>query len=196
MSPKEQFIAVVANDTLCTADAIVLLEGDGLARVSYAVALYREGWAPLVVISGGLDNPPHSISASLMKREVVAQGVPEECIVLEEESKNTREQAVALATQCAERGWKRLLIVASHYHQYRAFLTFLKALEEHSLDRSVELISTPARDLPWFKEDEQGARIDLLEQEFERIELYGKKGDVSSYEEGLRYLRWKELSHD
>jgi len=33
MTPKDQFICLVANDPLVKADAIVILEGDGMNRI-------------------------------------------------------------------------------------------------------------------------------------------------------------------
>ncbi len=192
MTPREQFIAVISNDTLKKADAIVILEGDGLARIPEAARLYKEGWAPLVVISGGIKNPPHSITASEMLPAVVAAGVPASAVVLEEKSQHTRDQAVELAALCQARGWSRLIIVASHYHQYRAYLTLLKGLIEAGLERTVQLINAPARSLPWFAQDAQGKRIDLLAGEFERLELYAPKGHLATFEDAILYQEWKE----
>jgi uncharacterized SAM-binding protein YcdF (DUF218 family) len=192
MTPREQYLAMIANDTLKKADAIVILEGDGFARIPEGVRLYKEGWAPVVVISGGVNNPPHSTTASEMMPEVVKLGVPQSAILLEEKSQHTRDQAVYLSAICKERGWTRMIMVASHYHQYRAYLTLFKGLQEAGLDRAVELINAPARDLPWFAHETQGRRIDLLQGEFERIERYAPQGHLASYEDVLAYQEWKE----
>jgi uncharacterized SAM-binding protein YcdF (DUF218 family) len=191
MSPKEQFVCMLPNDPLEKADAIALLEGDNLDRIPEAARLFKEGFAPLIVITGGFrGDPAHSTPASEMKPEMVSAGVPEKSIVLEESSQNTREQAVEVMKLAQEKAWKKLIIVASHYHQYRAFLTFLKAMREAELD--LVLMNAPVRDLPWFKDDTQGKRVDLLAKEFERIAEYQKKGHVASYEDGIEYLQWKE----
>ena len=191
MTSKEQFICMLPNDPLEKADAIVVLEGDNLNRIPEAARLFTAGLAPLVVITGGFrGGPAHSIPASEMKLTLVAAGVPEGSIFLEERSQNTREQALEVMKLAKDKGWKSIIIVASHYHQYRAFLTFLKEMREAELE--LVLINAPARDLPWFANELQGRRIDLLEGEFERIAEYQKKGHVASFEEGVEYLEWKE----
>jgi hypothetical protein len=194
MTPREQFICVISNDTLKVSDAIIILEGDHLNRIPECGRLYREGWAPLVVISGGLDMPPHSIPASQMLDPLVRAGVPQNAIILESKSQNTRDQAVELAALCAERAWRRIIITVSHYHQYRAYLTMLRGLEEKGLEQTVELINAPARQLPWFVEREikQDPRIDLLNQEFQKIDEYCVKGHLASFEDALKYQAWKE----
>ena len=194
MSPKEQYLCVIANDILKKADAIIILEGDGVSRVAQGAKLYKEGWAPLVVISGGLARSEynHSIPAAEMKPVLLEAGVPEDAIVLEEISWHTRGQAEEVVKMTQARGWKRILIVASHYHQYRAYLTFFKVIQEMGLERKLELINAPARQLPWFTKDEQGRRIDLLAAEFDRIDLYREKGHIASYEDAITYQEWKE----
>src|SRR5687768_4367052 len=97
MTPRERYLCLIADDTLRHADAVVILEGDGVERIPEGARLYREGWAPLVVISGGLDKPPHSIPASAMRAPLMAAGVPHRAILLEEQSRHTREQAVEIA---------------------------------------------------------------------------------------------------
>jgi uncharacterized SAM-binding protein YcdF (DUF218 family) len=190
MTPEQQFFCVIANDPLKESDAIIILEGDGLMRITEGARLYKEGWAPLVVISGGISNPPHSIPAKEMLPHLIEAGVPKDAIILEEQSMHTRDQGVEIMKLAKEKNWQSIIIVASHYHQYRAYLTFLKALEESGL--IICIINAPARDLPWFQNDEQGRRIDLLDTEMKRIELYRSNGHIASYEDSLKYQEWKE----
>jgi uncharacterized SAM-binding protein YcdF (DUF218 family) len=189
ISERETFFALVSNDPLKKADAIVILEGDGLERIEEGVRLFKDGWAPLIVISGGLAKPPHSIPATQMLPHVLARNVPAYSVVLEEKSLNTREQAVEIMTLAAARGWKRIIITVSHYHQYRAYLTLLKAMQQRGM--LLEMINAPARQLPWFTPGEDGTRADLLQDEFDRIERYGSKGHVATYAEAIAYLQWK-----
>lgn len=190
MTPEQQFFCVIANDILKKSDAIIILEGDGLSRISEGVRLYKEGWAPLVVISGGVEKPPHSIPAKEMMPHLIAAGVPESSILLEEKSMHTRDQGIEIMKLAKEKNWKSIIIVASHYHQYRAYLTILKTLQESGL--TLRLINSPARDLLWFQHDEQGRRIDLLDAEMKRIALYTPNGHIASYEDALKYQEWKE----
>jgi uncharacterized SAM-binding protein YcdF (DUF218 family) len=192
LSIREKFIVLVSNDTLKKSDAIIILEGDGLNRLSHGAFLFKEHWAPTVVISGGINKPPHSLPAKEMLPELLKFGVAEGSILLEEKSMNTREQAVEIIKLAKDKKWQSIIIVASHYHQYRAYLTFLKGMEEVGL--KISIINSPARDLKWFKGDESagGKRADILEKEFEKIEEYSLKGHIASFEDAVEYQKWKE----
>ena len=89
-----------------------------------------------------------------------------------------------------ERGWKKLILVASHEHQYRAYLTFLReVLDTHS---GITLYNAPVRNLPWFEDKGWGQRIDRLEAEILRIEKYSQLGHLATAQEVIAYQQWKE----
>lgn len=187
----EQFIALVDNDTLKPADAIVLLEGDGFARVAASVRLLRAGLAPQILVSGGLDAPGNGCHPAARLREALMDaGVGEDEILLEDRSLHTRHQAVEVMRIARERGWRGLILVASHYHQYRAYLSFLKGMREAGLE--LVIMNAPVRDLPWFEDSGWGRRLDLLEDEFRKIEVYGALGHLATFQEAIEYQRWKE----
>jgi hypothetical protein len=83
-----------------------------------------------------------------------------------------------------------MILVASHYHQYRAFLTFLKVMGD--LHMEVVLSNAPARYVPWFVDHGWGTRFDLLDGEFEKIRHYQTLAHIATFEEAIEYLRWKE----
>jgi len=191
MNPREEFISLVSNEPLQYADTIVLLEGDGLFRVPHAVNLYKNGWAPRILFSGGIDDKANgSFPKTEVGPELKKLGVKEEDIIFEDKSQHTRDQAVIVMNIAREMEWGKIILVASHYHQYRAFLTFLKVQKEKSF--SVRIINSPARDMPWFEKNVWGVRRDLLRSEFEKIEKFQKCGNVASFEEAIEYQRWKE----
>lgn len=192
MTPREQFLCLLPNTPLEKTDAIVVLEGDGLVRVDEAAHLYKQGWAPVVVLSGGYEKQPnYAVPARNMLPALIERGVPRDVIVLEEVSQHTHDQAVECMKLVKKRGWKKIILVASYYHQYRAFLTFLYAMRESNL--SLHLINAPVRDIAWWQHDGRGVRIENLAVELDKIEEYRKRwGHVASYEEGIQYLQWKE----
>lgn len=191
MTIREQFIALMNNDRIVKADAIIVLEGDGYYRVDKAAGLWKEQWAPVVAISGGSNNPSYgSYPAALMKKHLRRAGVLSSRILLDEKSQNTKEQAEEMMVWAEKKGWKRIILVASHYHQYRVFLTFLKAMRERRM--KLILMNAPARGLSWFKKNPWGRRIDLLSSEFQKIARYGRNGDIASFLEGIEYMKWKE----
>lgn len=189
MTNYEKLLVIVHNDPLHKADAIVLLEGDGYGRLARAAALYRQGYAPKVVFSGEVANPAYgSLPLSECLPQLLELGVPERDIIHENQSTQTAEQAHHIAQMALNNGWKKLLLVASPYHQCRAYLTFLKQI----IPAGIILINAPVRDLSWFKKEAWGARFDLLEQEQKRMEAYTLKGDLATVEEAITYQKWKE----
>ncbi len=191
MNDKEKFLVLISNERLKKADAIVLLEGDGLNRVKSAADLYKEGWADKVVVSGGVYTPNYgSYPSEYLVPELIKSGVPPERIVIEGKSKHTREQAEEVLESARNNGWKKIILVASSHHQPRAFLTFLKVMNEKNL--KLQIINAPARELSWFEETGWGKRSELLDVEFEKIEKYMALGQIATFEEAIEYQQWKE----
>jgi uncharacterized SAM-binding protein YcdF (DUF218 family) len=184
-------IALIDNDCLKASDAIVLLEGDGLNRYQKAVDLYNAGWAKRIIFSGGITDYEYgSFPYSDVLPRILDKGVPREAIIHENKSLNTREQAVEVIGMAVERRWEKLILVATHEHQYRAYLTFLReALDKHP---ALVLYNAPVRNLKWFSENPWGKRIERLQQELERIEKYTRLGHLATPEEVIQYQQWKE----
>ena len=85
---------------------------------------------------------------------------------------------------------KQLILVATHDHQYRAYLTFLKEVFNNGKD--IILFNSPVRNLKWFEDNVWGKRIDNINNEFVKIEKYMKVGDLANYEEAILYQELKE----
>ena len=194
MSSRETFCAVVAHGPLVRGDAVVVLSGDGDKRLAVGLEIFEQRAAPLIVVSGGVDNPPHSLSAQASAEWLIDKGVAPDRVIQEDDSRHTYDQAVAVVGMAHERGWLRLLLVTSPYHQYRAFLTFLRELHVRSKAEAVHLLSVPACQTLWWEKPagSDTHRVDLLEAEFTKIEEYRAHGHVASYEDGLKYLEFWE----
>lgn len=191
MTEREQFIAIVDNDVLYPSDVIVMLEGDGYYRVGKAAGLYKKGIAPKVVFSGGITDYEYgSYPFSDVLPQLLEAGINENDLIHENKSLNTREQAVEVVKMAVANGWKRIALVASHEHQYRAYLTFLRVVLDTKC--GIILYNTPARNLGWFAESNWGIRFDRLTQEFLRIEKYSSLGHLASFSEAIDYQKWKE----
>lgn len=191
MKLYKKLIVLVDNDCIKKSDAIILLEGDGLNRIQKAVELYQLGFAETLVFSGGITNCDYgSLPFSCVYPELINAGVPSTAIIHESKSQNTREQAIEVIKLANLKGWKKLILVASHYHQYRAYLTFLKELLD--ANRNIILYNAPAKDLSWFVETGWGKRFDLLDDEFDRIKKYTQLSHLSSIDEAIEYQKWKE----
>jgi len=122
----------------------------GADRVWHAARLFHASKAPLVLLTGGSD-PKHSVTseAEAMRRFMVALGVPEQVILLEQQSRNTTQNAEYSAEILAEQGVNRILLVTSAYHMPRAKGLFqAPGLEVIPVATDHEVLSRPLwRDL-------------------------------------------------
>lgn len=125
-----------------TADAIVVLGGgtesgsyprtfveiNGAGdRVIAGVRLYREAAAPYVLLSGGnitWVSSRSSTPATEMAELMTFMNVPEEDLVLQDQSQNTHEDATYSAEILNEKGAKSIVLVTSALHMPRSVALF------------------------------------------------------------------------
>jgi uncharacterized SAM-binding protein YcdF (DUF218 family) len=111
---------LVVRDELQKADVILVLAGDDNGeRVVEGVKLFKQGYAPWLLMSGG----PLSwelTAAEWMKKQAVAAGVPSRAILLQAESKSTLQDARFCLPIMQHRGFKSVILVTSPYHARRA----------------------------------------------------------------------------
>lgn len=122
------------------APVIVLLGGDTTPasppqpiiqpgqRAFYAAALYHQGRAPRILISGGAipwQTGGDATTPAEQMAEVLTQlGVPAEALTLERASRNTAENAAFSADILRSWGVKRVILVTSALHMPRAKVLF------------------------------------------------------------------------
>ena len=191
ITERETVMAIVDNDCLTESDAAILLEGDGYYRFPKAVDLYKKGIVSKIVFSGNIiDRDYGSFPYEEIKPLILNAGVAEEDLIHEDKSLHTRQQAIEVVKMAMERGWNKLALVASHEHQYRAYLTFLR--EVLDTKSGIILYNAPVRNLNWFVDSGWGTRYERLAAEFERIERYSALGHLANASEVVEYQKWKE----
>lgn len=112
-----------------SADAIVVLgaqvRADGTpssalrGRVRRAVELYDEGYAPVLVVTGGVGASGYT-EAAAMRGLAIAAGVPEAAIVVEPHAARTVESARNVAALAATYGWHDIIVVSDPFHLARS----------------------------------------------------------------------------
>ncbi len=125
-------------------DAIVVLSGDDGGRLEQGVWLYREGYAPILVLSGAGEQGRPS-AAEVMKRQAIALGVPAAAILLVEQSTSTWEDAGYTRALMTDLGLKSAIVVTSPYHGLRASLAFARAFD----GSGIRVTSYPVQDDRW-----------------------------------------------
>jgi uncharacterized SAM-binding protein YcdF (DUF218 family) len=127
---------------------VVISGGDTLARTKKGVELYKQAYAPKLLLSGDAADPQSPSNAKIMKRVAVANGVKEEDIVIEENSKDTRENATESILKLIQVGpEQQIILVTSPYHSHRARAEFEEAFKKQTI--SAKVISVNAEDKNW-----------------------------------------------
>jgi uncharacterized SAM-binding protein YcdF (DUF218 family) len=95
-------------------------------RVVRAFELWRTGHVRMIVLSGGSSQPfPGDVpEPDRLRDALVRWGVPPDAILVEDRSRNTRENAIEAARVAAARNLRSLLLVTSAAHVPRALGCF------------------------------------------------------------------------
>lgn len=111
------------------ADCIVVLGARSLpdgqpgpslrARCDHGVQLWRQGWAPFILCTGGLGDSG-TVEGLVALKYIQGQGVPEEKIVYEGLSHTTRENFFYAQQLMLARGWQTCLVVSDPFHLPRS----------------------------------------------------------------------------
>jgi uncharacterized SAM-binding protein YcdF (DUF218 family) len=138
MGTLERGFVPRAMSVIAPADAIVLLGGamrgdthmgtfadlnQHADRLVYAVALYKAGKAPVILLTGGGVQGARP-EAQQMKDVLTIMGVPDRHVLLENASRDTHDNAVFSAQMLKARGMHRILLVTSAYHMRRSLALF------------------------------------------------------------------------
>ena len=130
-------------------------------RVITSAFLYHLGVSDCLILSTGKTDPEDKgapSEASVMKAELMAFGVPETCIHLEEQSRTTEENARELVKLFATETFKEkrtIGVITSSWHIRRTD-AFLKREGFHAEGRKIKFISSDtmiSRYLPEFRGD-------------------------------------------
>ena len=143
---------------LAPADAILVLCSHDTVVAERGAQLWLEGWAPLLIFSGGLGTiTRHSAKdpeADRFARIAVGMGVPEDRILIENRSTNTGENVLFTERLLADRQMdpQTFIVVQKPYMERRSYATFPESLARETGHRTARLrryrsidISTSAR---------------------------------------------------
>ena len=103
------------------ADLLVTLGGDNGARADRVLALYREGFAPRVLLTGpeGGHSKTRAAHLNWRARYLIDEGVPETVLLFDRRSKSSWEEAVNTLKLMQAMGMDRVLVVSDPPHMRR-----------------------------------------------------------------------------
>ncbi len=125
-----------AHSQLRKADAIVVLgaaQYNGRpspvlqARLDYAIDLWRAGWAPRLVVTGGIGRHDTLSEAEVGRRYVAARGVPDSVVFAETNGVSSALSVQDAAAILRGLGLRRALMVSDPFHMLRLELLALRA---------------------------------------------------------------------
>lgn len=166
------------NHRLEKADCIMVLGSHDTRVAERGAGLFLEGYAPLIVFSGGqgiltkdFDRPEADIFADI----AIGTGVPEEKILIENESTNTGENIEFTKKLLSEKGVdpQKIILVQKPYMERRTYATFMKRWPEKEC-----LVTSPQiafDDYPNESISEE-AIINIMVGDLQRIRIYPGKG--------------------
>ncbi|ADG05245.1 YdcF family protein [Kyrpidia tusciae] len=90
------------------------------ARLEAGLDLYRRGYAPRILVSGGQRRPGAPSEADVMADYLRVRGVPPRALIVEDLSSDTVENLLFSSRLMKIHGWRRAVVVTSAYHLPRA----------------------------------------------------------------------------
>jgi len=133
------------RDQASNADAIIVLGAAAYdakpspvfqERIRHGLDLYRAGYAPLLIFTGGYGGSGARFSESqVARRYALREGIPDDAILIETASRNTEQNLVEARRLMEQRGLHRVIIVSDPLHMARA-LRLSRALGIEALGSS------------------------------------------------------------
>jgi uncharacterized SAM-binding protein YcdF (DUF218 family) len=165
------------------ADAILVLCSHDKSVAERGAQLYLEGWAPLLIFSGGLGaitetiwSEPEADQFAAIAREL---GVPDEHILIENKSTNTGDNILFTRNLLAEQSLdlQRFILVQKPYMERRSYATFKQLWPEKDV-----LVTSPQVAFDEYfakhanKELTMDFAISVMVGDLQRIKIYPEKG--------------------
>ncbi len=167
------------NHQLETSDCILVLGSHDTRVADRGAELYLQGYAPLLIFSGGLGNFTQGVwdepEADKFAKIALTLGVPEEAILVENKSTNTGENFRFTQKLLSESGLdpQNFIVVQKPYMERRSLATFKKNWPDKAL-----LVTSPQISLDDYPNEEIPMRmlINNMVGDLQRIKEYPEKG--------------------
>jgi uncharacterized SAM-binding protein YcdF (DUF218 family) len=171
------------NHQLEKSDAILVLCSYDLGVARRGAQLFLEGWAPLLIFSGGFGTITkrfwREAEADQFARIAVELGVPEENILIENQSTNTGENIRFTRQMLSDRSidLQKFIVVQKPYMERRSYATFRQVWPEKDV-----IVTSPRMSLERYLRDCSNQAlstddvISIMVGDLQRIKEYPSKG--------------------
>jgi uncharacterized SAM-binding protein YcdF (DUF218 family) len=171
------------NHDLSKADVILVLCSHDTAVAERGARLLLDGWAPLLIFSGGLGAITSRIwtepEADQFARIAYQMGVPEDRILIERQSTNTGDNVLFTKRLLAERGLdpQTFIVVQKPYMERRSYATFRKVWPEKALIVTSPQVTFDEYLRKYSNETlSQDDVVSIMAGDLQRIRVYPEKG--------------------
>ena len=89
------------------------------ARLDHAYTLFKSGFAPLIITSGGAADDPNFTEGGVGRDYLVSRGVPDGAVIAETQSGDTSESAARIANIFRTNRLHTCVAVSDGYHMFR-----------------------------------------------------------------------------
>ncbi len=164
------------RDERRTTDAIVVMgaaQSDGrpsrlfAARLDHAIALYHEGVAPRVIVTGGKREGDRTTEAASARAYALRHDVPEDAILAEDTSRTTLESIRQVAALMDAGDLRSAVFVSDPTHMLRVL--------RMAADSGIDAYGSPTRTSPL--EGDASAGLDATVHELGALALYFVTGE-------------------
>lgn len=158
------------------ADAIVVMgaaQYDGrpspvfAARLDHAIALFHEGVAPRLIVTGGKREGDRTTEAASARRYAMEHGVPEQAILSEDTSRTTLQSIRRVAALMRGEGIGSAVFVSDPSHMLRVL--------RMASDEGITGFGSPTRTSP--VEGDTVRRLDAIAHELGALAIYFVSGE-------------------
>lgn len=164
------------RDEQAPADAIVVMgaaQYDGrpspvfAARLDHAIALFHDGVAPRLIVTGGKREGDRTTEAASARSYAIEHGVPEEAILSEDASRTTLQSIRRVGALMREQGIGSAVFVSDPSHMLRVL--------RMASDEGISGFGSPTRTSPL--ERDPVARLDAIVHELGALAVYFVSGE-------------------
>ena len=96
------------------------------ARLDHGFELFRKGFAPVVITTGGAAQDPEFSEGGVGRDYLAGRGIPEQSLIAETQGSDTAQSAERVANIMRANGMKTCIAASDAYHVFR-----IRALLEH-----------------------------------------------------------------
>ena len=167
------------NNALEKSDCILVLGSHDTRVAERGAELFLEGWAPLLIFSGGLGRLTNGVWAETEAEKfasiAISKGVPAQAILIENRSTNTGENLLFTKALLKEKNLdpESFIVVQKPYMERRSFATFRKHWPDKKLivtSPQIPFEQYPTKDIPLERV------INIMVGDLQRIKIYAEKG--------------------